>query len=93
MSRRMSAATAEPLSPELVLVCPELRANAIGDLGQPVPRWAVLGTSVDPASHEIADDPWHVGASIFVITRFGAAAMISATAITLSLTLIADALR
>ena len=106
MTRVMSAATAEPLSPELVLVCPELREDALVDLERLVPRWTVVRAAVEAASHEedplpdeplpdepLPDEPLPVGASILPIARFGAAAMVSATAITLSLTLIADAIR
>jgi hypothetical protein len=93
MTLMMSAATAEPLSPELVLVCPELREDALVDLERLVPRWTVVCASVEAASHTLADEPLPVGASILPIARFGAAAMVSATAITLSLTLIADAIR
>jgi hypothetical protein len=99
----MSAAAAESLSPELVLVCPELREHALGDLERLVPRWAVIRAAVEAASdepasheaasHEAADEPLAFGASILPLARFGAAAMVSATAITLSLTLIADAIR
>jgi hypothetical protein len=96
MTLMMSAATAEPLSPELVLVCPELREDALVDLERLVPRWTVVCAAVEAASHKeapLADEPLPVGASILPIARFGAAAMVSATAITLSLTLIADAIR
>ena len=96
MTRMMSAATAEPLSPELVLVCPELREDALVDLERLVPRWTVVRAAVEAASHEeepLLEEPLPVGASILPIARFGAAAMVSATAITLSLTLIADAIR
>ena len=101
MTRMMSAATAEPLSPELVLVCPELREDALVDLERLVPRWTVVRAAAEAASYEedplpdepLPDEPLPVGASILPIARFGAAAMVSATAITLSLTLIADAIR
>ena len=101
MTRVMSAATAEPVSPELVLVCPELREDALVDLERLVPRWTVVRAAIEAASHEeeplpdepLPDEPLPVGASILPIARFGAAAMVSATAITLSLTLIADAIR
>ena len=91
----MSAAAAEPLSPELVLVCPELREQALAELERLVPRWIVVARerAVEPAPLRVADEPLPVGASILPIARFGAAAMVSATAITLSLTLIADAIR
>jgi hypothetical protein len=94
----MSAAAAEPLSPELVLVCPELREDALVDLERLVPRWTVIRAAVETAPPEAAyerlpDEPLPIGASIFPLARFGAAAIVSATAITLSLTLIADAIR
>jgi hypothetical protein len=89
----MSAAAAESLSPELVLVCPELRERALAELERIVPRWTVIRTAVEAASYEPADDRLPIAASILPIARFGAAAMVSATAITLSLTLIADAIR
>jgi hypothetical protein len=93
----MSAAAAEPLSPELVLVCPELREHALVDLERLVPRWTVI-RAVEAAPPEAAyerlpDEPLPIGASILPLARFGAAAIVSATAITLSLTLIADAIR
>jgi hypothetical protein len=94
----MSAAAAEPLSPELVLVCPELREHALVDLERLVPRWTVVRAAVEADSPEAAyerlpDEPLPIGASILPLARFGAAAIVSATAITLSLTLIADAIR
>jgi hypothetical protein len=89
----MSAAAAESLSPELVLVCPELREQALAELERIVPRWTVIRAAVEAVSYEPVDEPLPVGASILPIARFGAAAMVSATAITLSLTLIADAIR
>jgi hypothetical protein len=92
----MSAAAAEPLSPELVLVCPELREHALVDLERLVPRWTVVRAAVEADSHKeapLADEPLPIGASILPLARFGAAAIVSATAITLSLTLIADAIR
>jgi hypothetical protein len=91
----MSAAAAESLSPELVLVCPELREQALAELERLVPRWIVVARerAVEPAPLWVADEPLPVGASILPIARFGAAAIVSATAITLSLTLIADAIR
>jgi hypothetical protein len=44
-----------PISPELVLVCPELRARAIALLDAEVPRWVVSRPGPDNADPGIAD--------------------------------------
>jgi hypothetical protein len=43
-----------PISPELVLVCPELRARAIALLDQEVPRWVVSRPVPDIADSGVA---------------------------------------
>jgi hypothetical protein len=79
----MHAAAAEPISPELVLVCPELRERAL-ETAQRVQSHPVLthaSRSYVVAVHDLAGT-----------VRMGLSAFGSVTLVTLVLTLIADAL-
>ena len=49
-AKHMSAAEVEPISPELVLVCPELREEAIGALPDPVWRAFVVDVQTRTAT-------------------------------------------
>jgi hypothetical protein len=79
----MHAAAAEPISPELVLVCPELRELAfeIAERIQSHPVVTHASRSYVLAVHELA------GTARMGLTAFG-----SVTLVTLVLTLIANAL-
>jgi hypothetical protein len=79
----MHAAAAEPISPELVLVCPELRELAfeLAERVQSHPVVAQATRSYVLAVQELAGT-----------ARMGLAAFGSVTIVTLMLTLIADAL-
>lgn len=79
----MHAAAAEPISPELVLVCPELRELAL-ETAQRVQSYPVVthaSRSYVVAAHDLA------GTVRMGLTAFG-----SVTLVTLVLTLIANAL-
>ena len=79
----MHAAAAEPISPELVLVCPELRELAL-ETAQRVQSYPVVthaSRSYVVAVHDLA------GTVRMGLTAFG-----SVTLVTLVLTLIANAL-
>jgi hypothetical protein len=81
--RTMHAAAAEPISPELVLVCPELRERAVAAL-QSVERHPVVAhasRSYALALSELAS-----------MVRGGLTAAASVTVVTLVLTMIANAL-
>lgn len=83
IKRSMHAAAAEPISPELVLVCPELREHAF-EAAQHVQTHPVIAhasRSYVLAVHELA------GTVRMGLTAFG-----SVTLVTLVLTLIANAL-
>lgn len=79
----MHAAAAEPISPELVLVCPELRERAfeLAERAQTHPLFANVSRSYVLAVQDLA------GTVRLGITAFG-----SVTLVTLVLTLIANAL-
>ena len=77
--RSMHAAAAEPISPELVLVCPELRELAF-ELAEH-PLVANVSRSYVVAVHDLAPT-----------VRLGLSAFGSVTLVTLVLTLIANAL-
>lgn len=79
----MHAAAAEPISPELVLVCPELRELAfeVAERVQSNPVVARASRSYVLAVHDLA------GTLRMGLTAFG-----SVTLVTLTLTLIANAL-
>jgi len=79
----MHAAAAEPISPELVLVCPELRELAfeIAERVQSHPVAAQLSRSYVLAVQDLAGT-----------ARMGLTAFSSVTLVTLTLTLIANAL-
>ena len=79
----MHAAAAEPISPELVLVCPELRELAL-DTAQRVqthPVFTHTSRSYVLVVHELAG-----------VARMGLTAFGSVTLVTFTLTLIANAL-
>ena len=83
------AAAAEPISPELVLVCPELRDEALARLPDVGPER--LARVVDPprrgaALRETAADLAH-------LLVLGGTAFLASGAVTLALTLAADATR
>lgn len=81
----------EPISPELVLVCPELRARVLAELRasvEPTLQHATVGAapverrSLGGSARIVVRSLWPVGFA-FVVT----------TVLTLALTLVADALR
>jgi hypothetical protein len=79
----MHAAAAEPISPELVLVCPELRELALEatERVQSHPVVVRASRSYVLAIHELAG-----------VARMGLTAFGSVTLVTLTLTLVANAL-
>lgn len=79
----MHAAAAEPISPELVLVCPELREFAL-EAAQRVQSHPV----VTHASRSYVVGLYELGG----VVRMGLSAFGSVTLVTLVLTLIANAL-
>jgi hypothetical protein len=84
------AMTAERLSPELVLVSPELRERALLELATTLRPWELTPSRIVPlGSVEPEPIPFH----FYDIARMGAAAIAGATAITLALTVIADVIR
>jgi len=96
----MGAALHEPISPELALVCPELRQQAIADL--PDFTWQVFVAQtrarvVPQAPDSTAGVPARARQAavemITLVVPFASFAFISVTLITLAMTLIADAIR
>ena len=84
------ASTADRLSPELVLVSPGLRERAVLELATTVRPWELTPRRIVPlGSMEPDPAPFH----ILGMARMGAAMIFAATALTLALTLIADAIR
>ena len=85
----MELAAAEPLSPELVLVCPELRQAAVAtlrDFTVFTPTWIDLPPAPGPAA-TIEEPPL----ALFPAARLVASTCAVATLLTLVLTLVADA--
>jgi hypothetical protein len=84
------APTAEQLSPELVLVSPELRQRAVLELATSLRPWELTPHRIVPLGAPKPDPaPFH----FFEILRMGAVAIAASTALTLALTVIADAIR
>jgi hypothetical protein len=87
----MHAAAAEPISPELVLVCPELREHALDTV-----REFALETAQRVHSHPVvtrASRSYVLALyELAGVARMGLAAAGSVTLVTLVLTLIANAL-
>jgi hypothetical protein len=79
----MHAAAAEPISPELVLVCPELRERAL-ELAERVQGYPVLAHASRSYVLAVQD--------LAGTVRTGLTAFGSVTLVTLTLTLIANAL-
>jgi hypothetical protein len=97
----MGAALLEPISPELALVCPELRQQAIAAL--PDFTWQVFvakaRAQVVPQAPErtagvLAREARQAAVEMFtLLVPFASAAFVCVTLVTLAMTLIADALR
>ncbi|HEU5477025.1 MAG TPA: hypothetical protein VFU64_04250 [Gaiellaceae bacterium] len=93
MNRISHLAPDEPLSPELVLVLPpELRAQALAALGPPVwpaPRLRVVQAPAPPA------EPFARSLSVLVAARVAQLGLIFAavTIVTLAMSLVAHAVR
>jgi hypothetical protein len=84
------APTAELLSPELVLVSPELRQRAVLELAASRRPWELTPARIVPlGSPKPEPVPFH----FLDIARMGAAAIAAATGLTLALTVIADLIR
>ena len=97
----MAAASLEPISPELVLVCPELRQQAIALL--PDFAWQTFvaqarARAVPQASDRIAGallvpEVRQAAAELVKLVRWTLAWFVCTTLATLAMTLIADATR
>lgn len=89
----MAAVALEPISPELVLVCPELRERAMAEL--PDVTWdsfvAQIRVRTPRPTAEPRDDDGFL--KLRELYRFGLGALAAGTGVTLLLTLIADAIR
>jgi hypothetical protein len=89
----VAAAALEPISPELVLVCPELRERALAEL--PDRAWEAWVAQVrirtpNPAAPAEKDSGFLTLREFY---RLGVGAFAAGTGVTLLLTLIADAIR
>jgi hypothetical protein len=84
-TRNVAAAAAEPISPELVLVCPELRERALAAL--PAAPVAV------PAPPRRASVLRETASDLARLALLGTVAILSTAAVTLVLTVVADATR
>jgi heme/copper-type cytochrome/quinol oxidase subunit 2 len=91
-----AAALLEPISPELALVCPELRQQAIAAL--PDFTWQVFvaqtrARAAPQAPERTAGAAVEMMIWIIPVVSFAMVAFISVTLVTLAMTLIADAIR
>jgi hypothetical protein len=89
----VAAAAAEPISPELALVCPELREQALAQL--PDVEWQAFVAQVRVRTLRPAVEARRDSAFLTVreLYRLGVGAFVAGTGVTLLLTLIADAIR
>lgn len=93
----MSSFSAEPISPELVLVCPELREQALAE--QPQLPWQVVTAAVpmrtppDSAVGWISEAAADGVAALLQIARLATVVVVVCIVLTLILTLVADMLR
>jgi hypothetical protein len=95
----MPAVWEGPLSPELVLVCPELREQALAEL--PDPEWAAIVAQVRARAKVAASPPLPrhrrtlgaLRAYLVDVAAMPLLAIAAGTLVTLALTLVADALR
>jgi hypothetical protein len=78
----------EPISPELVLVCPELRARALAELRARVEQ-TIPHVAVQVDRRGLGGDALLVAGSLWPVGF----ALALTTVLTLALTLVADALR
>jgi hypothetical protein len=91
----MSSLCVDPISPELVLVCPELREQALARL--PVLPWeaAAARLPVRSRSDEAARPftAWEIVVSFVALARLATVVLMASISVTLVLTLVADAIR
>jgi hypothetical protein len=92
----MAAVLAEPISPELVLVCPELRERALAALPElPWPAPTVKTREQVPAPAEVPTWllAWEITAYLAGSLVPFVVAMAGSVLVTLALTIVADATR
>src|SRR2546427_2720792 len=100
ITRGMEAALLEPISPELALVCPELRRQAIAVLPDFTrPMFVVqAGAGAGPESRNVAEarllrEIRGAVVEMIMLLPWAVGTFVGATAVTLAMTLIADATR
>ena len=96
-AKHMSAAEVEPISPELVLVCPELREEAIGALPDPVWRAFVVDVQTRTATDLVDRQPQSLLSAVSGALRDllvpALAFLALVVVVTTVLTFVADAVR